>query len=235
MARIDLKIIIQAAILTVAMFISIYALNMIMEGEREKVVNERMDEIISDFEEIETTAYLIEYMGGELRGNTCDIMRKELEYLEGKLWKLDMKIRDYREVTKDFTNDAFYMREKKRLNRREIIHLTMLEKIRKLCGFNHLIILYFYGDCDKNRMCDEQGFVLSYVNQKIDPEISIFSFDTDLELSSVNALIELYNVTELPCVVVGGNAYCGLHNKAEMIDIICEHGNVSICTIKGDI
>jgi len=237
MARVNIKILIQAAILTIIMFVIIYTLNMIMENERERIINERMDEIISDFEEIETTSYLMEYMGEKSKNNTCDVMKEELEYLEGKLWKLDMKIRNYREATKDFMNDAFYIREKKRLNRREIIHLTMLEKMRELCNFSHIIILYFYGECDKNRLCDEQGFVLSYINRMIDPEISIFSFDTDLKLSSVNALLELYNVTKLPCVVVEGDTYCGLHNKDEMIEIICKHGNVSICkteTIEND-
>ncbi len=235
MARVNLKVLIQAAVLTVAIFTSIYALNMIMESEREKVITERMDEIISDFEELETTTYLMEYMGEKSRNNTCSVLMKELEYLESKLWKLDVKIRNYREVTQNFMNDAFYIQEKKRLNRREIIHLTLLERMRTLCKFNHTVILYFYGECGRNRLCDEQGFVLSYINQKIDPEISIFSFDTDLGLTSVNALIEFHNITMLPCVVVEGDAYCGLHDNAEMTEIICEHGNVSICLRDEDI
>ncbi|OYT54213.1 MAG: hypothetical protein B6U72_03365 [Candidatus Altiarchaeales archaeon ex4484_2] len=232
MARVDLKTIIQAAILTLAIFVSIYFLNTIMEGKREKTITSRMDEIISDFGEIETTYYLMEYMQEkrELRNNTCQVMRKELEYLEGKLWKLDMKIRDYRQVTKDFMNDEFYIREKAHLNRREIIHFTMLERMKEKCNYRHLIILYFYGECDVNKQCDDQGFVLTYINQQIDPEISIFSFDMDLGLSSVNALAEIYNVTELPCIVVEGKAYCGMHNRAEITDILCRHGNVSICS-----
>ncbi|OYT26430.1 MAG: hypothetical protein B6U97_03880 [Candidatus Altiarchaeales archaeon ex4484_96] len=234
MAKLDLKTIIQAALLTLAIFVSIYFLNLMMESEREKTINNKMNEIISDFEEIETTYYLMEYMGEEqkLRNRTCEAMKKELEYLESKLWKLDMKIRDYREITKDFINDEFYIREKAHLNRREIIHFTMLEKMRDRCDYNHLIILYFYGECDVNKRCDDQGFVLTYINQLIDPEISIFSFDMDLGLSSVNALAEIHNISELPCVVVEGVSYCGMHNKAEMVDIICEHSNISICTSK---
>jgi len=229
MARLDKRIFIQAGLLTIMIFVSIYALNMAIEGEREKAVTNRMNDIISEFEEIETTAYLMEYMGEEHRNNTCEVMKKEIDYLEGKLWKLDIKIRDYREITKDFMNDAFYIQEKKKLNQREIIHMTMQKKMMNACQAKYITILYFYGECDKNKQCDEQGFVLSYINQQVDEEISVFSFDKDLEIPAVSALMELYNVTKMPCVVVEGDTYCGLHNKDEMIDIICLHGNVSFC------
>ena len=232
MAKLDKKIFLQAALLTVMIFVSIYALNMAIEGEREKAVTNKMNDIISEFEEIETTAYLMEYMGEENRNNTCDVMRKEIGYLEEKLWKLDIKIKDYREITKDFMNDEFYIREKRKLNQREIIHMTMQKKMMAACGVNYTTILYFYGECDKNKQCDEQGFVLSYINQQVDDEISIFSFDKDLEIPAVNALMELYNVTRLPCVVVEGNTYCGLHDRDEMMDIICRHGNISLCRPK---
>ena len=229
MAGLDRKTLFQAGILTIAIFVSIYALNMAIESEREKSVTGKMNDIVSEFEEIETTSYLLDYMGEEHRNNTCGVMKKELSYLESKLWKLDVKIRDYREITKDFMNDAFYIQEKRKLNQREIIHMTMQKKMMEACGTNYTTLLYFYGECDKNKQCDEQGFVLSYINQQIDTEISIFSFDKDLDIPAVNALMELYNVTLMPCVVVGGEAYCGLHDKDQMIEIICRHGGVSMC------
>ena len=258
MARVDVKIILAAALLTVFLFMGIYTLNVFLGHKREQVVERKMNEIIEDFEEIETAAYLMEFIidYNQIEGcnavntinlnindtstlndtctannrNTCNILRSELEYLETKLWKLDMRIRGYGEITRDFTNDEFYLREKRKLNRREIIHLSMLTRLRKMCGYEQTIILYFYGECKKNKKCDEQGFVLTYINQLIDPEIAIFSFDSDLNISSVDTLTKLYNITEYPCVIIEGNTHCGLHNKHEMIELLCKYnGNLSIC------
>jgi len=227
-AGIDLKIYLTAAAITLLLFALIYVVNYYFNERRERIVEAKMNEIIDDFEEIETTYYLMEYLGGG--GRTCDVIVEEISYLESKLWKLDGRIRGYREVTKDFASDEFYIQEKKRLNRREIIHMSMLDKVRKRCGMNQTIILYFYGQCKRDRKCDEQGFVLTYINQKIDPEIAIFSFDTDLSLSSVNALTKLYNVTEYPCTVIEGRTHCGLHDKDELETLLCEYSpGLTIC------
>lgn len=230
MARIDVKTLLVAAFLTIFIFVSIYALNLFLEEKREEVVSEKMNEIIEDFEEIETAAYLMEFVSGINKTYSCEILKSQLEYLESKLWKLDLRIRGYREITKDFANDKFYIREKKILNRREIIHLSMLKEMKQKCNYNQTVILYFYGECEKNRKCDDQGFVLTYINQKIDHEIAIFSFDADLNVSSVNTLINLYNVTEYPCVVIEDHTECGMHDKREMEELLCGYNDkLSIC------
>jgi len=228
MARVDVKIILMAALLTIILFLGIYGIGNLIGEMRERVVTEKMNEIIEDFEEIETTSYLMEFLIE--KNDTCNILKHELEYLESKLWRLDGRIKRYREVTKDFASDEFYIKEKKRLNRREIIHLSMIERVRKVCDYDQLVILYFYGQCEKNMKCDEQGFVLTYINQRIDPEIAILSFDADLDVPSVDALVKLYNITEYPCVVIEDHAHCGLHNKREMEDLLCKYGNLSICS-----
>ena len=230
MARVDVKTLLTAAFLTIFLFVSIYALNLFLESKRETVISAKMNEIIEDFEEIETSSYLMDFIARRNDTYTCGIIKYQLEYLESRLWKLDQKIKSYREVTKDFMNDAFYLQEKKSLNRREIIHLTLLEKMKKLCNYSQTTILYFYGKCAENMKCDDQGFVLSYINQKIDSEIAIFSFDYDLDIPSVNALINIYNVTEYPCVVIEEHTHCGLHNINDMETFLCSYSpSLSIC------
>ncbi|MBN2014696.1 MAG: hypothetical protein JW778_05905 [Candidatus Altiarchaeota archaeon] len=228
MERVDVKTMLLAALFTVILFLGVYGLSTFIGERREQVVTEKMNEIIEDFEEIETTVRLIELLSE--KNNTCNILTQELEYLESKLWKLDGRITEYREITKDFASDEFYIREKKRLNRREIIYMAMLEKVKKMCDYEQMLILYFYGECEKNRECDEQGFVLSYINQRADPEIAILSFDADRNVQSVNSLISLYNITEYPCVVVDEHTHCGLHDKGDMEEILCMYSNLSICT-----
>jgi len=221
---------VKAAVITTLLMLSIYSLNLFLSEKREEAVSEKMNEIVDDIEEIESTYYLMDYIAIEEQNYTCDSLVGILNHLESGLWDLDSRIKAYRDMTKDIANDEFYIREKEKLNRRQIIHLSMLEKIKKQCNYNQTVILYFYGLCDINLKCDEQGFVLSYINDKIDPEISIFSFDADREVYSMKALMEYYNVTELPCIVVEGHTHCGLHDKDQVEQLLCNYSKkLSIC------
>lgn len=229
MAGTDVSIYLKAALITTLLLLSIYSLNLFLNEKREEAVTEKMNEIIEDLEEVESTYYLVDYMTSE-NNNTCDSLISALNHLEARLWSLDARIKTYRDMTKDIQNDEFYIREKEKLNRREVIHISMLEKVKKQCNYNQTIILYFYGLCEQNLKCDEQGFVLSYINDKIDPELAIFSFDADRNVYAIKALMDYYNVTELPCVVIEGHTHCGLQNKDQIEQLLCKYSKtLSIC------
>jgi len=68
------------------------------------------------------------------------------------------------------------------------------------------------------------------MNREIDEELSIFSFDADLELPSISVLTQFYNVTEYPCMVIEDGTYCGLRDKRMMTDVLCQGRNLSICS-----
>jgi hypothetical protein len=227
-ARIDVKTYILAALLTILLFSLIYIVNSHLSNMREDTVTVKMNEIIEDFEEIESFYYLQEYIKSQ--NNSCDALINNLHEMESKIWKLDERIRNYRLVTQQIENDAFYIQEKSRLNRRQLIYMTQLNEVKKNCGDGQSIILYFYGDCYGNRRCDEQGFVLTYLNQKIDSEVAILSFDADRATPSIKSLMDFHNVTALPCVVIEGNTHCGLHDKVDMESLLCRYSpHLSIC------
>lgn len=219
---------IQAGILTILLFGLVLFLNSLLDGKREVTVEHGMEDIIEDIEDIEASFYLIQYL--EERNGTCDSLIEQLNYLESRLWKFDEKITRYREAQEQFTGDEFYQKQKRRLNRREIIQLSLLNRLKNKCDINQTVILYFYGDCKTVPNCGEQGFVLSYINEKIDPEISILSFDGDMETQVVNTLMKAYNVDRYPCIVVEGNTYCGLRDAKEVESILCDISPwLSIC------
>jgi len=228
MAGRNVKTFALAGILTLLLFSCIYAVNLYMNQQRESKVQNDMDSIIEDIEDIEASYYIMNYL--ESRNGSCDSMISQLNYLESRLWKFDEKIRNYKAAQEDFTGDEFYVMEKRRLNRREIIQLSLLGRMKQACGYNQTIILYFYGNCSRVQNCGEQGFVLSYINQKIDSEISILSFDGDRDVEVVNTLMKAYNVTDYPCLVIENSTYCGLRDKGEVERLLCDNSpNLSIC------
>jgi hypothetical protein len=83
----------------------------------------------------------------------------------------------------------------------EIRHWLFLKKAKETCNSDNELILFFYsnkGDCS---MCEEQGNVLTYMHSKY-PEISIYSFDANIENPAIQTMRSLYGASELPVLVV---------------------------------
>ena len=219
-------IFIAAAVITLMLFISIYSLNFFLSSQREQAVLDRMEDIIDSYQEIQTLALMSDVFGQEM---TCLSLESSLIHMDKTLWDTGLKIDKYRKATEKFITDPFYIKQKKKFNRNEVVYYSMLQNMKQWCEFNQTTILYFYKKKEFCPDCDAQAFVLTDLNKQIDPEVAIFSFDSDLDLPSVNTLETFYNISKYPCIVIEGNTYCGLHNKNELIDTICEHKNISLC------
>lgn len=219
-------IFILAAVITLMLFISIYSLNLFLSSQREQAILDRMEDIIDSYQEIQTLALMSDVFGQEM---TCLSLESSLIHMDKTLWDTGLKIDKYREATEKFITDPFYLSQKKKFNRNEVVYYSMLQNMKQWCEFNQTTILYFYKKKEDCADCDAQAFVLTDLNKQIDPEVAIFSFDSDLDLPSVNTLETFYNISNYPCIVIEGNTYCGLHNKNDLIDTICEHKNISLC------
>lgn len=228
MAGGNVKTFVLAGVLTVLLFLSIYSLNLFFDSQREGRIDDDMEGLLEDIEDIEASYYLMEHLAA--RNGSCEPLIEQLNYLESRLWKLDERIKRYRDAQEAFTSEEFYIKEKKRLNRREIIQLSLLSRVKNMCDYNQTVILYFYGNCRTDPNCGEQGFVLSYINERIDPEIAILSFDGDRDVQVVRTLMKAYNVTQYPCIVIEDSTYCGLRDREEVERLLCENSPyLSIC------
>jgi hypothetical protein len=225
----NVKTFILAGVLTVLLFLAIYGLNGLMDTQRQSNVEAGMGGLIDDMEDIEASYYLMQYL--EDQNTSCDSLITQMNYLEAKLWKFDEKIKNYKDAQEEFGGEEFYIQEKNRLNRREVMQLSILGKVKKACSYNHTIILYFYGNCKTVPNCGEQGFVLNYFNEMTDNGMTILSFDGDRDTQVVNTLMKAYNVTSFPCLVVEDGTYCGLRNRDELQNILCDKSPyLAICS-----
>ena len=150
--------------------------------------------------------------------------------MDKTLWDTGIKIDKYREATERFITDPFYLDQKRKFNRNEIVYFLMLQNLKQWCEFNQTIILFFYKKKEDCSDCDAQSFVLTDLNKEIDSEIAIFSFDSNLELPSIRTLELFYNITSYPCLIIGENTYCELHNKDNLIGMLCDYKEISLCS-----
>ncbi len=195
--------------------------------QRERVIIDRMEDVLDEYQELQTLSLMSDVFGKEM---TCLSLEKRLDYMDKTLWDTGVKIDSYREVTEKFITDPFYLNQKQKFNRNEILYLSMLKEMKDWCEFNQTIILYFYKKKEDCSDCDSQAFVLTDLNKEIDDEIAIFSFDSDLELPSVKTLELFYNIDSYPCLVIEDDTYCKLHNKNKLIDRLCYYKDLSVCS-----
>jgi len=217
-----------AFVITLGIFLSVYSLNLYLNSEREKNLDERMNEVVEDFEEFQALSSLTHVFGENV---TCLALNSQLRLMDTKVWALGEKIENYRLLSKDYMDDPYYQVMKEKFNRQEVLYLSNMLEMRKACGLNQMEILYFYRKSEFCQSCDEQSYVLNYFNNYIDPEIAVFSFDADLNLSSVGLLQQIYNVSEYPSLVVGERLASGLQDKESLERVLCEESNntISLC------
>ena len=95
------------------------------------------------------------------------------------------------------------------------------ERIKKSCGTNTVTVLYFYSTegCDD---CITQGNVLTLLKSSFKEKLMVFSIDRQIDLSMINILMDRFNVTTTPALVIGDITYRGIIGKNELKNIICD-------------
>ncbi len=103
-------------------------------------------------------------------------------------------------------NNADFIGLKKYYSLLEIKNYLLLKKLRD-CPKPPIIILYFYAsDCPD---CDKEGYVLTYLKEQY-PELRVYSFDYNLDLSALKTLASVYGVGKtLPALVIKRKPYKG--------------------------
>ena len=225
------KIFLIGLLITSILFISILFFNSLANNKREKEVLERMNSVVGEYENIQTLIFMSEIFGED---STCVGLQSTLSTMDKGLWDLGIKIDLYRQVTENFMQDPFYVQQKTEFNRKEVLYFAMLKKMKDMCKINQTIVSYFYKKKEECPDCDSQSFVLADIKRDLErlnkeDELAIFSFDTDLNLSSVNLLTRVYNITSYPSIVLGNTTYSGLYNKKEATRLFCKERKLPIC------
>lgn len=119
------------------------------------------------------------------------------------------------------TKDNDIISLKKSYSLLEIKDYLLMKRITERCGQKSVFILYFYknDNCDD---CTKQGYILTSLREKY-PNLRVYSFDYNLDLSAIKAMISIYKVPDnLPAIVINGRVYSGLKSIKEIEKILPE-------------
>jgi hypothetical protein len=110
------------------------------------------------------------------------------------------------------SDDPEVLNLKKYYSLLQIKDFQLSQKVRERCGNKVLSIIYFYsnkGDCPD---CEKEGYVLTKLRQDY-PELRVYSFDYNLDLSAIKTLISIYNIKyEPPTLFIGKDIYYGFRS-----------------------
>jgi len=102
----------------------------------------------------------------------------------------------------------------------QIKDYLLVKQVQEKCGVKPITIIYFYsnaGDCPD---CVREGYVLTNLRQEF-PELRIYSFDYNLDLSAVKTMKSLYSVrSTLPALNIWEENYYGFKDATDIEKII---------------
>lgn len=98
----------------------------------------------------------------------------------------------------------------------EIRDYLVTKQLAAACGTKPVTVLYFYSNAGDCADCDKAGYALSYLHDAY-PNLRVYSFDYNLDLSALQTLIALDRVKDtLPAFVINGKKYYGFTSLADL-------------------
>lgn len=196
--------------ITSLLFMTAFGASTYFSDMRVRDIRAAQDDISTDILSIETQFDLLkEHSCTDVGENT--ILPSALSSLGSQL--------SYMEARGSGTSEEV-LRLKRLYSLLEIKDYLLMKELSQRCNLKPVFILYFYsnkGDCDE---CESQGYVLTALAQKY-PQLRIYSFDYHLDVSALQALIDIDGVRdELPALRINGKTYYGLHKMSDIEKIL---------------
>ncbi len=202
--QIDWKKYIIVFFITASLFASAFYLSNYFSEKKINEVKTIQDKIAIDLLSSETQFALLEEQS--CRDVNNSILSQELNSLAEKI--------DYTEKNIGDTEQIIAL--KKYYSLLQIKDYLLMQKISERCGMKSEFVLYFYATEKECTDCVNQGYALTDVREKY-PQLRVYSFDYNLDLSAIKALISIYKIDKnLPVLVINKRVYNGLQSVEDI-------------------
>ena len=176
---------------------------------------------IADEQEIDYMSLQLQYLfltTFDLSEN-CAVLQTSLRDSIDDLSDSLAKVIEYEESENIKSNEFLSLQRRYTLD--NLRYWILAEKAEESCGTSTQTVLYFYqNDCEE---CPDQGTVLTYFKKILQDELLVFPINTDVEDEPmVDIIINLYDVTEYPTIIINDTKYEGLQRKDLLEEILCD-------------
>lgn len=200
-----------AFVITAFLFLTAFYLSNFFSNKKIEEIRNIENTIAIDILSSETQFDLLEELSC---GNVNDsILSQELNDLAAKI-----EFSENQELGSDSEREGL----RKYYTLLQIKDYLLMKKAEDKCGFKTTNIIYFYSDKIDCEDCEKQGYILTDIRQDY-PDVRVYAFDYNLDLSALKALITIYKVKEperLPALIVNGKVYYGLQKFEDIQAIV---------------
>jgi hypothetical protein len=201
MGKISTKIYIIAGILTLLIFIGGVAIGWVLDYNRVSIVQSQIDALQMDFQNLQLENSFAQTVGDN---STCSLYSSKAASLSAQTDQLASELNRFSNINQFQAQTLTSLKERYTLLNLEF--WLQLTNLQKACGYNATTFLYFYAGTP-NSPCDDciaQGLVFDLLKRHAPDRVMIFATDTNLDLGIVRSMVQTWNITSVPSIVVDG-------------------------------
>lgn len=207
---IDWKKYLYTFFITFIIFAGALYINSIIDQRRYADVRSIQDQISLDLLSSESQFDLLKQ--ASCKNISDSILSTELNSLATKLSYLE----------NNQNSSAEFLLVKKNYSLLEIKDYLLMKELSAKCKSKPISILYFYGNKEDCPECEKMSYVLTYLREQY-PQLRIYSFDYNLNLSAIDTLKSIYKLTgNLPAIIYNDDPYFGFKSIDDMKILIPE-------------
>ncbi len=206
-----------ASLITLCIFLLGVMLGLVIEDKRIRVSQEEEKNQQMDFRSMQLQYEYINQLSFE---NDCQTMQETFEANMENLELARLKLEEYTKSSKINKDDFNQIKRDYTIS--QLQYWLFAKKKKQICDSDDVSILYFFAEDKACRDCNKQSFVLTYLKKIFGADLLIFSINSNFtEEPMVNLLQKSYNVTTFPTMMIDKQKVEGLHNKDDLLKIIC--------------
>lgn len=195
-------------LITIGIFLTAWYISSYFNNKKIDEIRGIQNEIAIDILSSETQFSLLEEMS--CQDIDRSILSAEIANLANKITYSEQNVSAQEEI----------LLLKKQYTILQVKDFLLSKRIGERCGKKPTTIFYFYGNKDTCEECVKESYVLDAIRIKYS-EVRIYSFDYNLDLSTIRALISIYKIgDDLPILVINGKTTSGFKTVEEVTALL---------------
>jgi len=218
-----------AFLITLIVFTLGLLLGLVIESKRIQLIELQDQQQQLDFNSLQLQYQFIDLFGEE---KNCNALKKTFEESIKNLDATRLRLEKYLQSSN--LNKKEFNLLKREYILAQIKFWLLTKKTKNVCGFEHSIILYFYGDNTKCPECADQAFVLTYLKNKLGISLLNFAFDTQSEEEPLITILKnTFDLKQYPTLIINGEKFEGFTSKETILKKICpsyKKNKIDLCS-----
>ncbi len=211
----NLGLIISAALISALLFAAGLAIGYGLNTQRLSDIEQRSAEMARAVQNLQLQLLFLDVLG---KNASCPVLKQIMSYTVRNYEQLGGKL-----ANKELEDYSKYQMLLKDYYIASINYWLLAKKLEQSCGQSYKTILFFISkSCDPliPNPCDDQAFVLTYLKQQMGESLLIFTISSDIQEPAIQALINYYNITEYPTIVIDEKVYTGFQDLEKLKTIL---------------